>query len=412
MPNKLLLIVSGSIAAYKTPDLIRRLREHEVEVTCVLTSGGAQFVTPLALASVSGNPVYSELFSLKDETEMGHIRLSRENDLVAVVPASADIMARMVAGRADDLAATVLLATDKPVIIAPAMNVQMWHHPATQRNVEQLRSDGIEVIEPAEGELACGEIGRGRLEDLDVIANKILARLKGDLPLKGRSAIVTSGPTYEPLDPVRFIGNRSSGKQGHAIAAALAAAGADVTLVAGPVALADPKGVNVVHVETAQQMLAASEKALPADIAICAAAVADWKAKNVATHKLKKRANASPPSFELEANPDILRMLSTNKKRPALVVGFAAETESLVNNATAKRKSKGCDWIVANDVAGGKVFEQESTSATLITEQGLTHWEDISKQELASKLCARIIEFFTERTQHGQRKPGKAAARR
>lgn len=413
MSKSVLLIVSGSIAAVKTPDIVRRLTGQNVKVTCVLTQAGAQFVTPMALAALTGNPGYSELFSLKDEAEMGHIRLSREHDLIAVVPASANILSSMVAGRADDLATAVLLASNKPVMVAPAMNTQMWHNPATQRNVRQLKADGVEVIEPASGMLACGEEGKGRLAEVDIVVTAILARLGGATPLRGLKAIVTSGPTHEPLDPVRFIGNRSSGKQGHAIAAALAKAGAEVTLVSGPVAESDPAGVTVVRVETAEEMLAACTKALPADIAVCAAAVADWRAKHASPHKLKKRANSSPPEIELAPNPDILKTLATSgRQRPKLVIGFAAETDNVKKHATGKRLAKGCDWIVANDVSGGKVFGKDTTTAHLIMPQGTETFESVSKQRLAAGLTERIIHFFSKEGSHGKRQDSKTPTRR
>jgi phosphopantothenoylcysteine decarboxylase/phosphopantothenate--cysteine ligase len=344
---------------------------------------------------------------------MGHIRLSRENDLIVVVPASANIISSMVVGRADDLATAVLLASNKPVMIAPAMNTQMWHHPATQRNIKQLKADGVEVIEPASGMLACGEEGQGRLADVDTVVTAILARLKGAAPLRGIKALITSGPTYEPIDPVRFIGNRSSGKQGHAIAAALVRAGAEVTLVSGPVAESDPEGVKVVHVETAEQMLAACKKALPADVAICAAAVADWRAKTQFPHKIKKRANASPPDIALTQNPDILKTISApGKTRPALVIGFAAETEQVKKYATEKRLAKGCDWIVANDVSGGKVFGADFITAHLITPQGTENFEAVSKQVFATGLTERIIHFFSKEGSYGKRERSKTPTRR
>lgn len=433
MTKSVLLIISGSIAACKTPDVVRRLTEQGVRVTCVLTAAGEKFVTPMTLAALSGNPVYSELFSLKDEAEMGHIRLSREHDLIAVVPASANILSSMVVGRADDLATAILLASNKPVLVAPAMNTQMWKHPATQRNVAQLQADGVVFIDPEEGMLACGETGQGRLAEVDAIVAAIVEKLSPSLslPLKveghpspfreraggegmlhGLSALVTSGPTFEPLDPVRFIGNRSSGKQGHAIAEALARAGANVTLVSGPVALPSPAGVQVVHVETAEEMLTACKKALPVEVAICAAAVSDWRAKKTLAHKLKKRANQSPPAFELAANPDILKTLSASgRQRPALVVGFAAETESLKKHATEKLRTKGCDWIIANDVSGNKVFGKDSTSAHLITTEGMASWSNITKQELADKLVERIQSFFSKENIHGKRRHRNTAPR-
>jgi phosphopantothenoylcysteine decarboxylase/phosphopantothenate--cysteine ligase len=406
MKRSVLLIVTGSIAAYKSLDLVRRLREREVEVTCILTQGGAQFVTPLSLASLSGNPVYGDLFSLKDETEMGHIRLTREASLMAVVPASADLIAKMAAGIADDLATATLLASDKPVLVAPAMNERMWQHKATKRNLAQLVKDGVQVIDPDAGSLACGEVGQGRLAEVDTIVAAILGKLSGgEGKLKGLSALVTSGPTFESIDPVRFIGNRSSGKQGHAIAAALAAAGAKVTLVAGPTMEPNPDGVSVVRVESAEQMLAACQGALPADIAVCAAAVSDWRAQKALDHKIKKRANDTPPEIALAFNPDILQTIATLKgKRPRLVVGFAAETDAVLKNAAAKRKEKGCDWIVANDVSGGKVFGAEDTHAYLITGNATEEWKDISKHELARKLVSKIEVFFGK-DKHGQHTP-------
>lgn len=413
MSKSVLIVVSGSIAAYKSLDVIRRLGEQGVSVTCVLSQGGAQFITPLSLASISGNPVYNDLFSLKDEAEMGHIRLSREHDLVAVVPASANIIASMVQGRSDDLATAVLLASNKPILVAPAMNTQMWNNPATQRNLAQLHKDGVEIIEPGVGMLACGETGQGRLAEVDIIVAAIMEKLGGKLPLKGMHALVTSGPTHEPIDPVRFIGNRSSGKQGHAIAASLAAAGAKVTLVTGPVSEPDPAGVKVVHVQTAEEMLAACTKTLPADVAICAAAVSDWRAAKTFSHKIKKRDNTTPPKIELSANPDILRSIAASgKNRPALVVGFAAETENVKKYATEKRLAKGCDWIVANNVANGAVFGQETTSVMLITQQATENWDNLSKRDVAAKLTERIIQFFTHEGSDGKRKHSKTSPRR
>ncbi len=398
MSKSVLLIITGSIAAYKSLDIIRRLREHGVSVTCVLTSAGVQFVTPLSLASLSGNPVYGDLFSLKDETEMGHIRLSREHDVIAVVPASADIIAKMATGRADDLASTTLLAANKPILLAPAMNTHMWEHPATQRNIAQLRKDSIHIIEPEEGELACGETGYGRLAAEETIVSAILGHLDNQRALTGIKALVTSGPTYESIDPVRFIGNRSSGKQGHAIAQALAEAGAEVTLITGHVHVPDPAQVRVVRVETAEEMLAASLLALPVDVAVCCAAVSDWRAKKTLAHKIKKRVNASPPVIELTPNPDILQTLATlKKKRPSLVIGFAAETELLKKNAEIKLHDKGCDWIIANDVSGGKVLGKDDTSALLVTAEGNEEWANVSKQELARRLAGRIVQHLGEK---------------
>lgn len=399
MSKSVLLIVTGSVAAYKSLDVIRRLRERDVKVTCILSKGGAEFITPLSLASLSGQPVYTDLFSLKDEQEMGHIRLSRENDLIAVVPASANIIAKMANGIADDLASATLLASDKPVLIAPAMNTKMWEQKATQRNLTQLRKDGVAIVEPAKGELACGEVGDGKLADVDVIANAIIEKLEGEKPLRGLSAIVTSGPTFEPIDPVRFIGNRSSGKQGIAVAQALSDAGAKVTLITGPTSENLPKDAKIIAVETAEDMLAACKAALPADIAVFCAAVSDWKVKSPFTQKLKKRANETVPSFELEKTPDILHTISTLKSnRPKLVVGFAAETEKLKSNASAKLKTKACDWMVANDVSGHQVFGKDETSALFITARESESWARISKQQLGQRLTQKIIQHFKPRS--------------
>lgn len=399
MQPSVLLIITGSIAAYKTPDLVRRLRGQGISVTCVLTKAGAAFVTPLSLASVSGQPVYDDLWSLKDETEMGHIRLSREHDLIAVVPASADMLAKMASGRADDLASAILLAADKPVLAAPAMNTKMWEHIATQRNIARLKADGVRFIEPEAGELACGETGQGRLASVDALAAAIAASVKGPSgagPLAGRKAVVTSGPTYEPIDPVRFIANRSSGKQGHAIASALADAGAEVTLVTGPVALPDPANVTCIHVETTHEMLTACEAVLPADVFIGCAAVSDWRARDPLDHKIKKRANDSPPDIKLALNPDIVRTIAASgPHRPRLVVGFAAETESLEENAEAKRESKGCDWIVANSVADGAIFGADDTAALLLGYGETQRWDALSKQELARRLTQNVARYFS-----------------
>jgi phosphopantothenoylcysteine decarboxylase/phosphopantothenate--cysteine ligase len=393
--KSILLIISGSIAAYKSLELIRRLQDHGVHVNCILTDGGAKFITPLSVASISGNPVYTDLWSLKDESEMGHIRLSRESDLVVVAPASANILAKMASGLADDLATTALLATDKPVIVAPAMNAMMWSNHAVQRNLKQLKQDGITVIEPATGELACGETGTGRLAETETLIAAILHFLHGEKPLKGLHALVTSGPTFEPIDPVRFIGNRSSGKQGIAIAAELAAQGAQVHLVTGPIAEPIPDGIDVTHVETAAQMLEECQDSLPVDIAVFTAAVADWRAKTVSTRKLKKRANTSPPDIQVIQNPDILKTIATRKKdRPKLVIGFAAETENVVKYAKEKLTAKNCDWIIANDVSEGKVFGKNNTDAHFISARKTEHLGNVSKQELAQKLVTRIATYF------------------
>jgi phosphopantothenoylcysteine decarboxylase/phosphopantothenate--cysteine ligase len=390
--KRVLLIISGGIAAYKALELIRLLSKADCGVVTVLTKAGAEFVTPLSLQALSGQKVYSDLFSLTDESEMGHIELSRAAGLVVVAPASADILAKMAAGIADDLATTLLLATDKRVLVAPAMNVRMWQHAATQHNVNILQARGVLVVQPDEGPMACGEFGPGRLAEPPVILAAIAQALGAGGPLAGKHAIVTSGPTHEPIDPVRYLGNRSSGRQGHAIASAMAALGAKVTLVTGPVAIPDPLGLATTHVETAAEMLAAVEAALPADIAVCAAAVADWRAASEAPHKIKKTGDA-PPALRLIENPDILRWLSTaGSLRPKLVIGFAAETENLETNAAAKLARKGCDWIVANNVGGTGIMGGADNQVTLITAHGVESWPLMDKQELARKLAARIAE--------------------
>jgi len=387
--RRILLIISGGIAAYKSLDLIRRLRERGVRVRCILTRGGAEFITPLAVSALSGERVFQDIFSLTDEAEIGHITLAKDCDLVVVAPATANLLARMTAGMADDLAATALLATDRPILVAPAMNVRMWNNAATRANLATLAARGVHQVGPAEGPLAEGESGMGRMSEVPDILAKIAALLGGG-PLAGRRAVVTSGPTIEPIDPVRFIANRSSGKQGHAVAAALAALGADVTLVSGPVGLADPAGCRVVRVETARQMLAAVQAALPADIAVCAAAVADWAVANPAAEKRKKTTGA-PPAIELVANPDILATLSAGPGRPALVVGFAAETETVVEHARAKRAAKGCDWIVANDVSPETgVFGGDSNTVHLVTASAVEDWPILPKAEVARRLAERI----------------------
>jgi len=391
-----LLVVGGGIAAYKTLELVRRLREREIAVRAILTRGGREFVTPLSLASLAGEKVYEDLFSLTDEAEMGHIRLSREADLVVVAPATADLMAKMAGGHADDLATTALLATDKPVLIAPAMNPMMWDHPATRRNVAQLRADGIAIVGPEGGDMACGEVGTGRMAEPAAILDAILARLgPAGGRLAGRRAVVTSGPTHEPLDPVRFLANRSSGRQGHAIAEALARAGADVTLVSGPVALPPPAGVRVVAVESAREMAAAVEAALPADVAVCAAAVADWRPAEVRDAKLKKPDDGSAPAVALTANPDILKTLAQpGPRRPRLVVGFAAETEAVERHARAKLARKGCDWLLANDVSPATgTFGGARNRVVLFTRDGGAEaWPELAKTELAARLAARIAD--------------------
>jgi phosphopantothenoylcysteine decarboxylase/phosphopantothenate--cysteine ligase len=392
--QRILLIVAGGIAAYKSLELIRRLRERGAAVRCILTRAGAEFVTPLALASLSGERVFDDLFSLTDEAEMGHIRLSREADLVVVAPATADLLAKMAHGLADDLASTTLLATDKPVLVAPAMNPQMWHHPATQRNIARLHADGIRQVGPAPGDMACGEVGLGRMAEPGEILAAIEALLApaGARRLEGVRALVTSGPTLEAIDPVRFIANRSSGKQGHAIASALAAAGARVTLVSGPVHEPDPPQVSVVRVESAADMLGACQAALPVDVAVCAAAVADWRVAAPSAQKLKKRAGKAP-TLLLAENPDILKTLSRpGPTRPRLVVGFAAETEDLESNARRKLAAKGCDWIVANNVSMEEgTFGSVNNTVQLIRNDAEPEvWPKLSKAEVAARLVARI----------------------
>jgi phosphopantothenoylcysteine decarboxylase/phosphopantothenate--cysteine ligase len=395
--KRILLIVAGGIAAFKSLELIRRLRERGASVRCVLTEAGAKFVTPLSLQALSEDRVYSDMFSLTDESEMGHIQLSRDADLLVVAPATANILARMAAGLADDLASTVLLATDKPVMAAPAMNVRMWSHAATVANLEILKKRGIIFVGPNDGAMACNEFGPGRMSEPEEIVAAIEKVLSPqERPLAGKRAVVTSGPTREAIDPVRYISNHSSGKQGHAIALALARLGADVTLVSGPVALADPPGLRTVHIDSADQMLAACLAAGRIDIAVCAAAVADWKAVRPATAKIKKKAGAAPPNLELAPNPDILATLSKpGPQRPALVVGFAAETENLVANAIEKRQRKGCDWIVANDVSPAVgTFGGERNTVHLISVAGVEDWPTLAKDDVAMRLAGRIALYF------------------
>jgi phosphopantothenoylcysteine decarboxylase/phosphopantothenate--cysteine ligase len=388
--KRILLIISGGIAAYKSLELIRRLGEQGAAVTCILTRAGAEFVTPLSVQTLSGERVHTELFSLTDEHEIGHIELSRAADLVVVAPATANILARMAGGIADDLATTALLATDKPVMVAPAMNMRMWEHGATRENLARLKARGVRVIGPDEGDMACGEFGPGRMSEPDVIAAAIADQLTSGARLAGRRALVTSGPTYEPIDPVRFIANRSSGKQGHAIAEAFANMGADTVLVTGPSAEADPPGVAVVRIETAAEMLEACRTALPRDVAVCAAAVADWRPVAIQDEKIKR--NGAPPAIALAENPDILARLSAaGNERPGLVIGFAAETQSVIENAVAKRARKGCDWIVANDVSTGTAtFGGDDNQVHLVTAAGVESWPLMSKREVAARLVARI----------------------
>lgn len=406
--KRILLVIGGGIAAYKAAELIRLLRKDGIRVTCVLTEGGAQFVTPLTLAALSENRVYSHLFDLKDEVEMGHIQLSRQADLVVVCPATADLLARMAGGLANDLATTLLLATDKPVLAVPAMNVRMWLHPATQRNVAQLRGDGVTVMEPDEGEMACGEYGPGRLPEPEAIAARIKAMMTGagasldsqpdfagetHRPLFGKHVLVTAGPTHEAIDPVRYIANRSSGKQGYAIAAAAAEAGARVTLVSGPVALSTPPGVIRVDVESAREMAAAVEAALPADAAIMVAAVADWRAADSATTKIKKDGSGQVPPLALAENPDILAGLATSLQRPRLLVGFAAETNDVIEHAKAKLARKGCDWIVANDVAADPMGG-EMNRVHIVSAAGVDSWERLPKDAVAKQLIAKVADVL------------------
>ena len=398
--RRILLIISGGIAAFKSLDLIRRLREQGAMVRCVLTKGGAQFVTPLSVSALSEEKVYQDIFSLTDEAEMGHINLSREADLLVVAPASADIMARMASGLASDLATTALLATDKPVMVVPAMNVRMWEHAATQANIETLRSRGVMCVGPVEGNMACGEYGYGRMSEVEDVVAAIVSHLAPRSgALAGRRAIVTSGPTHEAIDPVRYIANRSSGKQGHAIAAALAREGADTVLVSGPTALPDPAGVTMVKVETARDMLAACENALPAEIAVCVAAVADWRVADAAAQKLKKN-GSGPPPLELSENPDILRTLAkAGNKRPSLVIGFAAETENVVANAQAKCKNKNTDWILANDVSPDTgTFGGDANTIHLVDgTDSVESWPTMTKDEVADRLVSRIGGHFGAR---------------
>ncbi|WP_373635165.1 bifunctional phosphopantothenoylcysteine decarboxylase/phosphopantothenate--cysteine ligase CoaBC [Yoonia sp. SS1-5] len=393
--KRILLIVGGGIAAFKSLDLVRRLRERGANVTPVLTKAGAEFVTPLSLSALCAAKVYQDLFDLTDEAEMGHIELSRAADLVVVAPATADLMAKMASGLANDLATTLLLATDKRVLIAPSMNVRMWDHPATQRNLATLGGDGVLVVGPNEGDMACGEYGPGRMAEVPEIIEAIGAAFS-DGPLKGKHIIVTSGPTHEPIDPVRYIANRSSGAQGTAIARSLAGLGADVTFVTGPAEVAPPAGVKVVKVQTADQMLAAVQAAGAADAAVFAAAVADWRVANAADQKIKKTGDALP-TLTFAENPDILATVSQMKTgRPVLVVGFAAETDDVIAHATAKRQRKGCDWIVANDVSPETgIMGGSENAVTIITDTGADSWPRMSKDAVAQALARRIAEAIT-----------------
>ena len=390
--KKILLVITGSVAAFKSLELVRLLRKAGAVVTGILTAGGARFVTKEALAGITGARVHDDLWAA--EAEIGHIRLARWPDLVVVAPASADFLAKMAHGLADDLASTVLLATRAPILAAPAMNPAMWQHAATRGNMAALEGRGIHMVGPGVGAMAEPESGPGRLAEPSEIFHAVEAILAGPKPLSGRHAIVTSGPTHEPIDPVRYIANRSSGKQGHAIAAALATLGAKVTLVSGPVALPDPPGVGVVRVESAREMLAACEAALPADIAVMAAAVADWRVAQHADQKLKKEAGAPAPTLSMALNPDILATISTHPSlRPGLVIGFAAETEKVVEHAAAKRVRKGCDWIIANDVSGN-VMGGDVNRVHVITGRGVEDWPEMPKDQVAVRLARRIADYF------------------
>lgn len=401
--KRILLIVSGGIAAYKALELVRLLRREDIAVRAVMTQSAKEFVTPLSLGVLTGDHVYGAMFDLKEESEIGHIQLSREADLIVICPATANIMAKMAAGIADDLATTILLATDKPVLAVPAMNVRMWHHAATQRNLSQLRADGIHIMEPDSGGMACGEWGKGRLPEPEMVAAEIrrMLALRSEvsvLPtsgtLQGKHVLVTAGPTHEPIDPVRYIANRSSGKQGFAIARAAADAGARVTLVSGPVSLPTPRGVTRVDVETAREMAVAVEVALPADVAFMVAAVADWRTDGEATQKIKKTGNA-PAQLSLVENLDILATLGKHAQRPRLLVGFAAETENVAEHAQAKLSRKGADWIVANDVSGD-VMGGDANSVQIVTAQGIETWDRLPKDAVATRLIEKAINVLSD----------------
>tara|TARA_B100000965_G_scaffold207886_1_gene173717 strand:+ start:19 stop:1215 length:1197 start_codon:yes stop_codon:yes gene_type:complete len=393
--KKILLIITGGIAAYKSLDTIRGLKEKGCDVTCVLTKSGSEFVTPLSLESLSGNKVYTDLFNLNDEHEMGHIQLSRSADLILVAPATANIISKIAYGISDDLASTILMATNKPILLAPSMNVRMWLNNATQRNINTLKSDGINLIGPDTGSMACGEYGKGRMSEPDEIIKYTIDFIKriNFTPLKNYSALVTSGPTHEMIDPVRYISNESSGKQGHAIAKAIFDLGAKTTLISGPTSIPDPIGPKIIKVKSATEMSYACESLLPTDIAVCAAAVGDYKISNVSSEKIKKTGNKI--SFELEENPDILSRISKrNSKRPKLVIGFAAETENLITNAESKLREKGCDWILANDISNGEVFGKDNNKVHFISLNEKIEWEIMSKNDVAKKLSNKIVNYF------------------
>jgi phosphopantothenoylcysteine decarboxylase/phosphopantothenate--cysteine ligase len=397
-PTKsVLLIISGGIAAYKSLELIRLFKKDGIEIQTILTKSGTEFVTPLSVQALSGNKVYQDLWDLNDESEMGHIELSRAADLILIAPATANILAKMTHGIADDLATTCLLATNKPVIAAPAMNVKMWENAATQDNINTLKKRGIDIIQPEEGDMACGEYGEGRLPDPETIFSIIKKKLNPEtLPLHGKRAFVTAGPTYEAIDPVRFIGNHSSGKQGYAIAESLRDAGADVTLIAGPTNLKDPQGIKTIHVTSATEMLDASLERIKYDIAICTAAVSDWRSAQPAGQKIKKQTGADAPTLALTENPDILATISKHKNRPTLVIGFAAETQEVENNAKEKLLKKGCDWIIANEIsATNPVFGQDTNTASLITRNGVEDsWKTQTKVDIARKIVEKTALFF------------------
>ena len=389
--KSILLIVGGGIAAYKSLELVRALAARGVKTRAILTKAGAEFVTPLSLSALTGDKIYSDLFSLTDEAEMGHIQLSRSADLVVVAPATADLMAKMANGLANDLASTTLLATDKKVLMAPAMNVRMWESASVKRNRAQLEKDGVLFVGPGDGEMACGEFGPGRLAEPMEIVAAIERALSASGPLAGMTALVTAGPTREPVDPVRFLANHSSGKQGYAIAEALMRAGAATTLISGPVSIAPPDGVKLQRVTTAREMLAACEAALPADVLVMAAAVADWRPDIAANSKIKKSVDRVVPLIKLVENPDILATIAAGPRRPRLVIGFAAETDDVVSNGIAKRGRKGADWIIANDVSGD-VMGGDRNRIHLISETGTEDWPDMTKSEVGARLAARIAE--------------------
>ena len=393
--KKILLIITGGIAAYKSLETIRGLIEEGCDVTCVLTKSGSEFVTPLSVESLSGNKVYTDLFNLNDEHEMGHIKLSRSADVILVAPATANIISKIAYGISDDLASTILMATNKPVLLAPAMNVRMWLNNATQRNINTLRSDGINLIGPDIGSMACGEYGEGRMSEPSEIIKYTIDFIEkiNFSPLNNYSALITSGPTREMIDPVRYISNESSGKQGHAIAKAIFDLGAKTTLISGPTSIPDPVGPEIVKVKSATEMFDACESLLPTDIAVCAAAVGDYKISNASPEKIKK--SGSKILIELEENPDVLSRISKrNSQRPRLVIGFAAETENLISNAEKKLKEKGCDWILANDISNGKIIGQDKNKVHFISLDEKSEWDTMSKNEVAKKLSDKIVNYF------------------